>query len=1462
MGAVQSKKHIGRFGLRGTRLASLRERRSWLVAAADPSNHCDYPPRRSYRRSSSKQRERRRRLRRAWLCYKGRLPQPAASDGQAGSSVPTPWLDRPHGRSAGFLQERPVSRDESPSGRGLTETEGSTSGAGNVNCASGQEEFRRRPWQVAAYSQKGGPLCMAYSSCLGYMEEDIIAALIHHPLPNEGLALIYRSCSALPLPVEPTLEPSADVLGYVFPGTFFKVLDMRAHVAQASYLLRLKTAEGWLTGASLHIIRLPQPTRVSAWRLGHEEAGATKLRHRVSGFVKVSAAVANRQQSWDPTSGQARLKGTSVPDSMHRAVDADEEKDGLVELEDAISTGWGAVYACRATRFLSFQECAKLSEERTSYSSLGKLISAASMHKLEEALQEATKSHLSNAGSFRVESDSFVNRAQSTNSDSSRIVTRSSIFVGGLSPLEHSFMLFRVVGAHAIPVSATPHLGSPIVGRLLRRQVFPVLDACLVSCIPSCGSLEAGDDCMIAGLGTSGPGESDNLHAMPLARLCGRKAKKNLYCFAQNRRVHLRVCTDEGWVTLDGLIERVDECEVAYDRPVLYEIVADGYLVNVRPTLEIEGQVRRTLPSATLVEVYERKINAEGLVRLRLVDGWINERRKSSGETGFLFATRAADRRTEALLRHLTAVCLLLPALCSGDHRVRVAAASWVAANAAQSAIASSALMEAVDIALVNSAIRPCTCCYCKGHHGDRVPGSSECPPCSTNSPRRRDPCLAALREVVSRVNESAEYSAGSTPRCIAGEIFSDDSRQCVTASSGSHSAKPVAAKELLLAESPVIKSPSFLGSVLPNSAHRVREDDRSNIVTSVGTRGSAAVEPSQMRGNECSTGHCHRGSCFFENVETLLTVTDNDSGGSGEGEEPAGPWISLFSLIKAASALPGEVVAQPVRCSQCSSIQEVLYELLSGQPGDAEEAGELTRSISMPCASKRAASFEYNWEKSQQQRRRSSNRTMDTKVETTGSGRILRKCRTNMIRSSLHPQSHILRSFSIVEFSMGRNLNYENARAVLSPSDVLYQFCVAAVYSSLAEHRESVPPYAVYRPPVGSFVSPSNYTSMPVGPTQQHALLQSYRPYLVMKDGKLTLGSPNRFNSVSFHQPPIFVAHLNEYFLFHGCTEERAGLIALSGFDFRRGGENGGKLFGVGTYFSPHASKADLYTRPNDFSGKATGPSPFSAVTFHISLPTLPFLPARMTQPPVGLPTASSVLTSIPTNVGTGGSSVGTPRHGTGKTCGSLRFGKGGWLASGRGSTSAARTAAGNSAPPTTPGGASKKDKEKGRFRAVCAKLTRQGSGGNTSRSKDSSVSGQALNSQKHSNLLPASLQQKIDTTGGKTQQAGTKGLHPISSTPQPITRCLLLARVCLGEVYKALSPMPDARMPPNKPDSATAKLAYDSVMAECRTRGGVVDGVEFVVFERAQALPEFVITYSHAAHCQCAECHRQAPQ
>lgn len=240
------------------------------------------------------------------------------------------------------------------------------------------------------------------------------------------------------------------------------------------------------------------------------------------------------------------------------------------------------------------------------------------------------------------------------------------------------------------------------------------------------------------------------------------------------------------------------------------------------------------------------------------------------------------------------AVGLLLPALCSSDHRVSTAAASWVAANAAQSAIASSALMEAVDTALVNSAIRPCTCCYCKGHQGDRASLNAKWPPsvCSTISPGRPDHCLASSREIVSRVSEPAERRAS-------GVTGSDDPRQCIAGLSGMHVLKPLAAKDLLLAESPVIKSPSSLGSVLHTSGPRGGEDDRSNTFASVGSGGGSATAPAHMRGNECSTGRCHRGRCLFEDVDSILEVSDNYCVGSENCEKHAAPWISLFSLVK-----------------------------------------------------------------------------------------------------------------------------------------------------------------------------------------------------------------------------------------------------------------------------------------------------------------------------------------------------------------------------------------------------------------------------------------------------------------------------------------------------------------------------------------------------------------------------------
>lgn len=148
------------------------------------------------------------------------------------------------------------------------------------------------------------------------------------------------------------------------------------------------------------------------------------------------------------------------------------------------------------------------------------------------------------------------------------------------------------------------------------------------------------------------------------------------------------------------------------------------------------------------------------------------------------------------------------------------------------------------------------------------------------------------------------------------------------------------------------------------------------------------------------------------------------------------------------------------MNCSQRSNVQEILLEVLGRQSGDVEEAREPVRSFSTPCTFTESYSIGLNWDKSHRQHRRSSIRTMDAKVEDTGEWRSIRRCRTNMTHTSpLHPQAHALRCFSSFELSMGRALNCENARVVLSPSDVLYQFCVAAVSTDrvYARHYQSI---------------------------------------------------------------------------------------------------------------------------------------------------------------------------------------------------------------------------------------------------------------------------------------------------------------------------------------------------------------------------------------------------------------------
>eukprot|EP00929_Paragymnodinium_shiwhaense_P057073 TRINITY_DN28562_c0_g1_i1.p1 TRINITY_DN28562_c0_g1~~TRINITY_DN28562_c0_g1_i1.p1 ORF type:complete len:244 (+),score=28.44 TRINITY_DN28562_c0_g1_i1:165-896(+) len=56
--------------------------------------------------------------------------------------------------------------------------------------------------------------------------------------------------------------------------------------------------------------------------------------------------------------------------------------------------------------------------------------------------------------------------------------------------------------------------------------------------------------------------------------------------------------------------------------------------------------------------------------------------------------------------------------------------------------------------------------------------------------------------------------------------------------------------------------------------------------------------------------------------------------------------------------------------------------------------------------------------------------------------------------------------------------------------------------------------------------------------------------------------------------------SNVNEVLLFHGSNRLALGNIMEEGFDPRRAGEATAKAFGLATYFTPNASKADYYIR------------------------------------------------------------------------------------------------------------------------------------------------------------------------------------------------------------------------------------------------------------------------------------------
>ncbi|CAE7405558.1 Tnks [Symbiodinium sp. CCMP2456] len=85
---------------------------------------------------------------------------------------------------------------------------------------------------------------------------------------------------------------------------------------------------------------------------------------------------------------------------------------------------------------------------------------------------------------------------------------------------------------------------------------------------------------------------------------------------------------------------------------------------------------------------------------------------------------------------------------------------------------------------------------------------------------------------------------------------------------------------------------------------------------------------------------------------------------------------------------------------------------------------------------------------------------------------------------------------------------------------------------------------------------------------------------------------------------------------------------------------------------------------------------------------------------------------------------------------------------------------------------------------------------------------------------------------------------------------RCLLVARVALGEI----SELRDADASLRRPPCSTAEVRCDSVLGVPRARGGCVDYDEFVIYKQAQATPQFIVDYKHLDCCTCRSCMREA--
>mmetsp|Transcript_117328 Transcript_117328/g.228117 ORF Transcript_117328/g.228117 Transcript_117328/m.228117 type:complete len:348 (+) Transcript_117328:140-1183(+) len=94
-----------------------------------------------------------------------------------------------------------------------------------------------------------------------------------------------------------------------------------------------------------------------------------------------------------------------------------------------------------------------------------------------------------------------------------------------------------------------------------------------------------------------------------------------------------------------------------------------------------------------------------------------------------------------------------------------------------------------------------------------------------------------------------------------------------------------------------------------------------------------------------------------------------------------------------------------------------------------------------------------------------------------------------------------------------------------------------------------------------------------------------------------------------------------------------------------------------------------------------------------------------------------------------------------------------------------------------------------------------------------------------------------------------------PDNRLPKHDVRRLIIARALLGESHRAVAPTRSATRPPDGSNGQP----LDSVWADVRARGGAVDHLEVMVYDRAQIYPEAIISYSHSQMCACALCGRR---